>query len=355
MYCFKQKAFFVLLVVLLFPDVGCIDKAYAAEESENEISKLFSIFSQSNDRSEIFSEKRAERNALLGEIDELRSQLKTKEIKLKELYEQRNFGFVNPAVSRRASQEILNLDETIRRLNFDSENERQRDELDRKRIEKRILDLQNSNDIIDSQEKIAKLEDDLEQIKIFAISRDNKSKFELENLNQRRLFLLEQKQQEEKNRQESIAAIEENQKKFENEISDLERSSSELRQSIRKKQENLDKINDQIAQLIDVSDADLSFRLRISVMFAALVFIVILGFFLIIRSNDNIIFEIFSKDSGIQFITLFSIVIAIILFGITGVLEGKELAALLAGLSGYILGRGSGVNKAPLPTGGDRQ
>ena len=40
-----------------------------------------------------------------------------------------------------------------------------------------------------------------------------------------------------------------------------------------------------------------------------------------------------------QFLTLFSLVIAIILFGITQILEGKELAARLGGLSGYILGR----------------
>lgn len=38
-------------------------------------------------------------------------------------------------------------------------------------------------------------------------------------------------------------------------------------------------------------------------------------------------------QSGIQFLTLFSLVIAIILFGITGILKGKELAALLGGLS----------------------
>jgi hypothetical protein len=41
-----------------------------------------------------------------------------------------------------------------------------------------------------------------------------------------------------------------------------------------------------------------------------------------------------------QFITIFSLVIAIILFGITGILESKELSALLVGLSGFILGRG---------------
>ena len=50
---------------------------------------------------------------------------------------------------------------------------------------------------------------------------------------------------------------------------------------------------------------------------------------------------IFTGESGIQFVTLFSLVIAIILFGVLKILEGKELAALLGGLSGYILGRGS--------------
>jgi hypothetical protein len=48
---------------------------------------------------------------------------------------------------------------------------------------------------------------------------------------------------------------------------------------------------------------------------------------------------IFSGQAGMQFVTLFSLVIAIILFGITSILEAKELAALLGGLSGYILGR----------------
>lgn len=55
--------------------------------------------------------------------------------------------------------------------------------------------------------------------------------------------------------------------------------------------------------------------------------------------------QIFAGQAGIQFVTLFSLVIAIILFGIITILEGKELAALLGGLSGYILGRAT-------PTGG---
>jgi hypothetical protein len=38
-------------------------------------------------------------------------------------------------------------------------------------------------------------------------------------------------------------------------------------------------------------------------------------------------------------VTLFSIIIAIILFGLTGILEGKELSALLGSIAGYILGK----------------
>jgi Na+-transporting methylmalonyl-CoA/oxaloacetate decarboxylase gamma subunit len=47
---------------------------------------------------------------------------------------------------------------------------------------------------------------------------------------------------------------------------------------------------------------------------------------------------------GMQFVTLFLIVIAIILFGIMGTLEGREFAALLGGLSGHILGK-AGFNR----------
>jgi hypothetical protein len=50
-----------------------------------------------------------------------------------------------------------------------------------------------------------------------------------------------------------------------------------------------------------------------------------------------------------QFVTLFSLVIAIVLFDVLKILDGRELAALLGGLSGYILGRGSRSECAPPP------
>lgn len=58
-------------------------------------------------------------------------------------------------------------------------------------------------------------------------------------------------------------------------------------------------------------------------------------------------------EAGLQFITLFSIIIAIVLFGVLNILEGRELSAIISGISGFILGkynpnRGAGSN-APAP------
>jgi len=81
------------------------------------------------------------------------------------------------------------------------------------------------------------------------------------------------------------------------------------------------------------------FKTYVSIIFAALVGFVIFGFFYIAAKDTDVRRTIFSGDTGIQFITLFAIIIAIILFGITGILGDKELAAILAAIAGYILGR----------------
>jgi hypothetical protein len=92
-----------------------------------------------------------------------------------------------------------------------------------------------------------------------------------------------------------------------------------------------------------------SFRVWNSITFAILIAIVILGFFFLAYIDSGVRTAIFSGESGIQFVTLFSLIIAIILFGISGILEGKELAALLGGLSGYILGRNTSTRSAAPP------
>lgn len=111
----------------------------------------------------------------------------------------------------------------------------------------------------------------------------------------------------------------------------------------------IDTIDAEILKLIDVGDTDGWFKIIISLSFALLVAGVIVGFYWVIGKRPQIIDEIFSNDSGIQFITIFSIVIAVILFGIIGVLEGKELSALLGGLSGFILGRNAAKSAAAKP------
>lgn len=92
------------------------------------------------------------------------------------------------------------------------------------------------------------------------------------------------------------------------------------------------------------------FKRTMSIIFAGLIGLVILGFFVLSFRDETIRRAIFSGQTGIQFLTLFSIVIAIILFGITSILHDKELAALLGGLSGYILGRYSSTGENATPT-----
>lgn len=115
--------------------------------------------------------------------------------------------------------------------------------------------------------------------------------------------------------------------------------------------EQLARLDARIGALLTPEILNQNFKFWMSGTFAMLVLFVILGFFVLAWRDEAVRRAIFAGAAGIQFVTLFSLVIAIILFGITGILEGKELAALLGGLSGYILGRGTGTQSQP-PGGG---
>lgn len=106
-----------------------------------------------------------------------------------------------------------------------------------------------------------------------------------------------------------------------------------------RKRKRLFAIEMRIASLFDATRDTNQFRSLATWAFTSLVFVVVGGFFFIAYRKDGIAAKIFSGEMGMQFVTLFLIVIAIILFGIMGTLEGRELAALLGGLSGYILGK----------------
>ena len=91
-----------------------------------------------------------------------------------------------------------------------------------------------------------------------------------------------------------------------------------------------------------------NFRKWVSGGFAVLVLIALLAWCVILyRAPDKKeIARTLISFSGLQFVTLFLIIISIILLGILGILEGRELAAILAGISGYILGKGIGTKGA---------
>lgn len=110
----------------------------------------------------------------------------------------------------------------------------------------------------------------------------------------------------------------------------------EIQQQLKTKRALASQLQTRIAALLSPEQ---EFKRTMSIVFASLIAVVIVGFFVIAFRDERIRAAIFSGEAGIQFLTLFSLVIAIILFGITQILEGKELAALLGGLSGYILGR----------------
>jgi uncharacterized membrane protein len=116
---------------------------------------------------------------------------------------------------------------------------------------------------------------------------------------------------------------------------EIKKKDDELRGKERERADVERRLND----VLSVELVQQDFKQLMSGIFAGLVGMVILGFFSIAFWDQRVREKMFTGQSGIQFVTLFSLVIAIILFGITGILEGKELAALLGGLSGYILGR----------------
>jgi hypothetical protein len=98
------------------------------------------------------------------------------------------------------------------------------------------------------------------------------------------------------------------------------------------------------------------FRIWISLTFSGLIAVLLLAFFAIIfKRSDVSLSKLLLSSSGLQFITVFILIIAIILFGILNVLGGSELAAILSGISGYILGKGGGAIAEMAGNGNVRQ
>lgn len=188
---------------------------------------------------------------------------------------------------------------------------------------------------------------------------------EIDDLNARAPSLAEIKELENKLSQAEIALRKaERAKRPESELAELRGNVETARDELReakspllqsKRQEygragrRLFTLEQRIASLFDASRDVNRFRTNVTYTFGVLVFVVIVGFYIIAWYKQGVATTIFSGAMGMQFVTLFLIVIAIILFGIMGTLEGKELAALLGGLSGYILGRADSRRAAAEP------
>jgi hypothetical protein len=137
------------------------------------------------------------------------------------------------------------------------------------------------------------------------------------------------------------------------ELQSLKNKLSERRKALKERQEEYLQLLSNIAVLeqdlkscertIDEAlrpeSEDQAFRTQMSIVFASLIGVLLIIFFLLIfmRGNKHIAKDLLS-ELGLQFITLFVLIIAVILFGILDILKGSELAAILAGISGYILG-----------------
>lgn len=133
----------------------------------------------------------------------------------------------------------------------------------------------------------------------------------------------------------------------------------DLTAELQKTREQLNATEREINLLLTPKIAQQNFMFYSSICFVVLMSILLGIFYYVIKRDEQARKVIFGGETGIQFIALFSIIIAIILFGLTGVLEGKELAALLGSVAGYILGRtkfsndnGKTIPPAPAP-GGD--
>jgi len=133
----------------------------------------------------------------------------------------------------------------------------------------------------------------------------------------------------------------------------LYKKREDLKNQLETAKNNRIKVENEINQLMIPKISQQNFMFSSSVAFVLLMSILLATFFFVVWRDEQIRRSIFGSDSGIQFIALFSIIIAVIIFGLTGILEGKELSALLGSVAGYILGKAkfSGENGHANPNG----
>ncbi len=309
-------------------------------------------------RSEIFVALRSERTKIIRKLEKMETRQRDIILEISTLNNQKKnleskLGVSQPQT---LSPEIIEINDKIRRQISEKENVIVRMNSRKKIEEARLKSLRKSNSIDEELgKKILDIQISLNSMPFLIEERIKELESEIGNLEGKKKDLEENIKKNKDWSEKKAAELNKDINLINQKISSIKIESEKLPIEIENSRILLDSINQRIVRLIDVSDSEGFFKLWISLTFAGLVSFVIVGFFFVIKSNSSLIFEIFSKDFGIQFITLFSIVIAVILFGIIEVLEGKELAALLGGLSGYILGRGASSEGRKSKEGSDAE
>lgn len=136
-------------------------------------------------------------------------------------------------------------------------------------------------------------------------------------------------------------------------IEELKKTKILIAQNIENIQRDIHNCETAIDEALAPENKRQTFKTEISLLFSGIIAILIAAFFFIIykRGGPNLS-SILLSEGGLQFVTVFVLIIAIVLFGILGILEGRELAAILSGIAGYILGRGKQMAAPPVaPTG----
>ncbi|MEM7269419.1 MAG: hypothetical protein AAF401_09210 [Pseudomonadota bacterium] len=100
-------------------------------------------------------------------------------------------------------------------------------------------------------------------------------------------------------------------------------------------------VDQYITDFIANADTEAQSTWMVAAIFFLLMAAIIWQLFHNIGSDPEIKKSVFANDAALQFVALLSIIIAIIIFGITKILGGNELSALLGSIAGYILGRSS--------------
>jgi len=130
-------------------------------------------------------------------------------------------------------------------------------------------------------------------------------------------------------------------------LEDADRALNQVTNGIQRLEYLLRRCETAIDMALTPEYKNMNFKMAVSGFFSLLIAVMIVSFFLVIyKKSDGGIATLLLSDGGLQFVTIFVLIIAIILFGILSILEGRELAAILSGIAGYILGRSSQLKAA---------